>query len=87
MGNELDRRPVRFEPLRAASRGRVVAAFVLGPVLWLLALTVVALVSHHSSAIALGLLVAVASFVVSLLALALLRAARVRREERYANHR
>jgi peptidoglycan/LPS O-acetylase OafA/YrhL len=85
VSSELDRPSVRFEPLRPASRGRLIAGFVLGPVLWLVALVVAAVLFDHSSAIALGLLVTVACFVVSLAVLALLHAGRRRQERRYAD--
>ena len=85
MGSELDRPSVRFEPLRPASRGRLLAGFVLGPVLWLVALTVASWLFDYSWAIGLGLLVTVASFLVSLVVLALLHAARRRQERRYAH--
>jgi presenilin-like A22 family membrane protease len=85
VGSELGRPSARFEPLRPASRGRLIAGFVLGPVLWLSALVVGAWLFDHTSAVALGLLVAVASFLVSLLVLALLRAGRRRQERRYAD--
>jgi hypothetical protein len=75
---EVGRPVVRFEPLRPVSRGRLIAAFVLGPILWLVALVVAALLFDYSSSIALGLLVTAASFVVSLLVLALLHARRRR---------
>lgn len=78
---------VRFEPLRPASRRRMIAAMIVGPLLWLLALFVAALAFNRSGAIAIGVLATVASFVVSLLVLALLRAARNRQEERYAERR
>jgi peptidoglycan/LPS O-acetylase OafA/YrhL len=81
--SEAGRPLVRFEPMRPASRGRVVAGFVLGPVLWLVVLIVAAWLFDYSSWIALGLLATVASFVVSLLVLALLHAARRREEKRY----
>ena len=85
MASELERRSVRFEPLRPASRGRLIAGFVVGPVLWLLALIAGAWLFNYSWAIALGLLVSVASFLVSLLVLALLRAGRRRQERQYAD--
>jgi peptidoglycan/LPS O-acetylase OafA/YrhL len=83
--SEVGRPAVRFEPLRPGSRGRLIAAFVLGPVLWLVALIVAAWLFDYSSSIGLGLLVTAASFVVSLLVLALLHAGRRRQEKRYAN--
>jgi hypothetical protein len=85
VSNELGESAVRFEPLRPATRRRMVAAFVLGPVLWLVALIAAAWVFEYSFAIALGLAVTVAAFLVSLLVLALLHAARRRQEERYAD--
>ena len=83
MSGEARRPTVRFEPLRPAARGRLVAAFIIGPLSWLVALIVVAWVLEYTSAIALGLLVTVASFLVSLLVLAFVRAARRRQERRY----
>ena len=85
MSSEGERQPVRFVPLRPASRGRLVAGFVLGPILWLAALIVAAALFEESAAIALGLLVTVAAFVVSLLTLGLLHAARRRQERQYAH--
>lgn len=85
MGSELGRSSVRFEPLRPASRGRLVAGFVLGPALWLVAIIVASWLFDYSWAIALGLLVTVACFLVSLLVLALLHGARRRQERRYAD--
>jgi membrane protein implicated in regulation of membrane protease activity len=76
---------VRFEPLRVASHGRLIVAFVVGPLLWLVALGVAAVVVDRTSAIAFGLLATVASFLVSLLVLALLHAGRRRQERRYAD--
>ena len=87
MSNELDRPQVQFEPIRPASRGQVIAAIVLGPILWLVALIAAAWLFDYSLAIALGLLVTVASFLVSLAALTLLRARRQRQERRYADGR
>ena len=75
---------VRFEPLHPASRKRLLAGIVLGPLLWLVALITVAWVLHISFAIELGLLIALISAVVSTIVLVLLRQARVRQEKRYA---
>jgi Kef-type K+ transport system membrane component KefB len=85
VGSESERPSVLFEPLRPASRGRIIAAFVLGPPIWLAALIAAAWVFEYSWAIALGLLVTLASFLVALVVLALLRAARRRQEERYVD--
>ena len=87
MSSESERPSVRFEPLRPASRGQIVAALLLGPVIWLVALIVSAWIFEYTEAVALGLSIAVASFVVSLVVLALVHAARRRQERRYADGR
>ena len=76
---------VRFEPLHPASRTSLIAGVVLGPLLWLFALAFAAWVFEFSWAIAVGLAATVASFVVSVVVLALLREGRVRQEERYVH--
>jgi len=75
----------RFRPLRPASRPRLIAAFVLGPVLWAAALALVARVVKYTDAIAVGLLVALVVFVISAIVLSLLRQGRLREERRYAD--
>jgi hypothetical protein len=75
---------VQFEPLRPATRKRILLGLVIGPLLWLVSLVVVALVLHYTSAIELGLLVAAISAVVAAVALVLMRTGRVREEKRYA---
>jgi membrane protein implicated in regulation of membrane protease activity len=72
-----------FEPLRPASSGRLLAAILLGPVLWLVALVVAAWLVARTWAIELGLVVTLASFLVSLVVLAAIRAGRRRQEKRY----
>jgi hypothetical protein len=74
-----------FRPLRPASRPRLIAAFVLGPLVWALALAIGAWLIEYTDAIELGLLVALASFVISAIVLSLLRLGRLREERRYAN--
>ena len=81
----MERQPVRFEPLRPASGWRVVAALVLGPILWLASLVVVAWQFASGRTIQLALLVLVASFLLWLVVLVLLREARRRQEGRYGN--
>jgi membrane protein implicated in regulation of membrane protease activity len=73
----------RFRPLRPASRPRLIAAIVLGPMVWALAFGIAAWLIEHTDAIALGLLVALASFVISAIVLSLLRLGRLREEGRY----
>ena len=76
----------RFEPLRPASRGRLIAAMVLGPVLWLGALMIVAWAVHKTSAILLGLAVAAGAFVFAVLVLSWVYVARRRQEKRFVEH-
>ena len=85
MSSEGGRPSVRFEPLRPASRGRLIAGFVLGPLLWLVALILAAWLFDYSWAIGVGLLVTVASLLVSLLVLAILYSRRRSLERRYAD--
>jgi hypothetical protein len=74
-----------FRPLRPASRGRLIAAIIFGPVLWAIGLAVVAWLIEYTDAIQLGLLVMVVSFVLSAIVLSLIRHARLREERRYAD--
>jgi hypothetical protein len=87
VSSDADLPSVRFQPRRPASRGRLLAAFVFGPLLWLVALAVVAWLFVNTTVIVLGLLVAAASFVVSLVVLAVLYAGRRREERRYVDTR
>lgn len=75
----------RFRPLRPASRPKLIAAFVLGPVAWVVALLIVALVVARRDAIGIGLLVAGSSFVIAAVVLSLLRLGRLREERRHAD--
>jgi hypothetical protein len=74
----------RFRPLSRASRPKLIAAFLLGPVAWLVALLVTAWLLERTDAIELGLLLAGASFAVAAVILSLLRLGRRREERRYA---
>jgi hypothetical protein len=77
----------RFEPLSPAPRSRLIAGFVLGPILWLAALLIAAWALDESSAIALGLAVAGAAFVIAVLVLSWVYVARRRQEKRFAHGR
>jgi ABC-type transport system involved in multi-copper enzyme maturation permease subunit len=77
-----DATSLRFEPLRPASRARLIAGAVVGPLLWLVALIVAAWLFEYSWAIGFGLLVTVVALVVSLIVLAVLHSARRRAERR-----
>jgi hypothetical protein len=74
---------VRFEPLRPVSRARLILRLIYGPVLWLAAFIVVALLFVNTWIIHVGLLVTAASFLIGLLVLAVLRTGRRREERRY----
>ena len=78
---------MQFEPLRPASRGRLIAAFILGPIFWLVALVVAAVLLEFTGAILFGLVVTAGSFVISMLVLGLVYGARRRDEKRYAERR
>ena len=78
---------VRFEPLHPASRSTLIVGVVIGPLLWLVVLAGGAFLFEYSWAVALGLLVVVASFIVALIVFGLLWAARVRQEKRYVDSR
>jgi hypothetical protein len=75
----------RFRPLRPASRPRLITAIILGPVVWAIGLAILAAIIEYTDAIALGLLVAAASFVISVILLSLVRQGRLREERRYAD--
>ena len=77
----------RFEPLSPASRGRLIAGFVLGPILWLAALVIAAWAVDKSSAIALGLAVVAGAFVIAVLVLSWVYVARRRQEKRFEHGR
>jgi membrane protein implicated in regulation of membrane protease activity len=85
VSGDADLKSVQFEPLQPASRTRLVLAIVFGPVLWLVALIVTAIVVHRSWAIELGLVVTAVSFLVALVVLTLLHAGRHREERRYVD--
>ena len=71
--------------MRPASGPKLIAALVLGPILWLVALMVASWLLDRSNAIVLGLLITAASFVFAAVVLSLLRLGRRREERRYAD--
>jgi ABC-type Na+ efflux pump permease subunit len=83
VGYDAEQRSVRFEPLRAASRRRLIAGLILGPVIWLVALMIVAYLLQDSWAIEAGLLITLGAFVIAFAVLAILRQGRIRQERRY----
>ena len=74
-----------FRPLRPASRPKRIAALVLGPILWVVALVVASWLLDRTNAIELGLLISAATFVFAAVVLSLLRLGRRREERRYAD--
>ncbi len=74
----------RFRPMRTASGLRLVAAIVLGPLLWVVGLVIIAVLVHKSDAIELGVLIAVGSILVAVPILIVVRLGRRREERRYA---
>jgi hypothetical protein len=71
----------RFSPYRRASRGWLrVALFLVGPVLWVVALSFVAVVVSRTDLILIGTLIAVGSFVVAIVLLAIVRRLRIAEE-------
>jgi hypothetical protein len=71
----------RFSPHRQASRARTrVTAFLLGPVLWVVALVVVGLVISRTDLLLLGALIAAGSFLLAALWLLIVRRLRIAQE-------
>lgn len=77
---EPPRLPARFQPLRRASRGRRRLLFIVGPLLWLLALLVLAYVIRRLDVVGAALLVLGASLAVALVLVGWTRIARAREE-------
>lgn len=69
-----------FQPLLRASTTSRVLLFILGPLMWVVALAVFATVVRDDFAVEIGLLIGLVSFVVAFVLLALARSVRVRRE-------
>ncbi len=73
-----------FSPYRRASKAWLrVSLFLLGPLLWLVSVVLVAIVVHRTDLILLGALIAVGSFLLALILLAIVRRRRIA-EERHA---
>jgi L-lactate permease len=76
-----ERVPARFQPLRISADVTRRVAFILGPLVWLVAFLVVAVVVKRRDAVELALIVVVASFGVGVVAAVAMRRARVREED------
>jgi hypothetical protein len=72
--------PARFTPHRRAPRAKRIALLILGPVIWLVALVVLAFVLDRRDAVEFALIVVAVSFVVALPLLGWSRIARGREE-------
>jgi hypothetical protein len=74
--------PAPFEPLYPARHSRLVVAFIVGPLLWLVALVVALVLIQRTDAIELGLKITFAAFVLATAGLLALYAVRRRQELR-----
>ena len=72
--------PASFEPLRRATRARLTALFIVGPILWLAAFVLIDLTVRQGRDIGVALLVCGVSFAVALVWLIPMRIRRVRQE-------
>jgi hypothetical protein len=70
----------QFSPLTVATRPTRIVVAMAGPLLWLVAFIVLAVVGHETGAVAAGLAIAFGSFLVALVALVPMRRRRVRQE-------
>jgi hypothetical protein len=74
------RAPARFQPLRISADVTRRVASIFGPLVWLVASIVVAVVIERRDAVELALIVVAASFGVGVVAAVAMRRARVREE-------
>lgn len=75
----------RFRPLRPASRTRLILASILGPLAWVLAVLLAALLVQATFQIELGGLVTAVSLTVAAAVLVLLRRGREKEERDYVD--
>ena len=76
----MSRAPDRFTPLRRASRARRRLLLLAGPLLWVVSLAVVDFVARTGDEVALGLLIAAASFCAAVAVLIPARWRRIKEE-------
>jgi len=77
---------VRFDPLRPASRRRLIAGIAIGTLAWLVAAALLKLVSY-TWVIVQGVAVTLGAFLISVIVLTVLRQGRIRQERRYVDRR
>jgi hypothetical protein len=80
MTNETPENPASFTPLRRATHARLVALFIVGPILWLAAVVLIDIVVRNGRDVGIALLVSSVSFAVALACLLPMRMRRVRQE-------
>jgi len=83
VSSQSDPRDVHFEPLHPATRRTLIVGFIVGPILWLVALSVAAFVFTSTEAVPIGIAVAVVSCLIAMIILNLLLSSRRRQERRY----
>jgi hypothetical protein len=76
-----------FAPLRPETRRRLIVRAAVAPLIWVVALIVVAVVVRKANAIELAILIVIAVIVLSSIGLVLLRIGRDRQRTRYASRR
>jgi hypothetical protein len=77
----------RFTPLRPAPRSRRLVLYLLGPLLWVVALISVGSLVVKKNAVEIGLLIALAAFALAIVLLLPQRTLRIRREQEHASPR
>jgi hypothetical protein len=80
MTNETPESLAFFTPLRRATHARLIALFIVGPILWLAALVLIDLTVRNGRDIGVALVVCGVSFAVALVWLIPMRMQRVRQE-------
>ena len=80
MTNGASETQASFTPLRRATRARLAALFIVGPILWLAAFVLIDLTVRQGRDIGVALLVCGVSFAVALVWLIPMRIRRVRQE-------
>lgn len=72
--------PPRFSPLTVATRPTRIVVAMAGPLLWLVAFVLLAIVAQETRAVALGLAIAFGSFLIAIVVLVPTRRRRIREE-------
>ncbi len=86
MADDRDFATPRFQPSRPARRPALILVYIFGPLVWLVAFLIAAVALERVNVIEIGLAVTIVAFVVSLVVLSILRAARQREQRRFEAH-